>query len=94
MPTLCDLAGCEDRQPADQPFDGVSLRDCLSEDKALPPRVFFQHVGHWPRGKAEEHAESFCGVRDGQLVLVRADPQCRRNLASQLPRVIENLKKA
>jgi len=81
MPTLSALAGCENTQPKQQSFDGVSLRDCLAHDGNLPLRHVFQHVGRWPRGQALRHAECFCGVRDGPFLLVRAtpcdDPECR-----------------
>lgn len=74
LPTLADLAGVKLPGELSAKLDGTSLRPLLENPKASwnDERMFFQNVGRWPSGRAADHAETFCGVRWQQKLLVRA----------------------
>ena len=91
LPTIADLAGIRVSEKLRGELDGVSLRPLLEQGTAKwnAERMVFQNVGRWPRGEAERHGETFCGVRWNSMLLLRAAPcdqaDCKGMCRSTVP---------
>lgn len=110
LPTLAELAGAAVAPELAAKLDGRSLVPVLEDPGAAwPERYLFTHLGRWPTGKAAESKYRQCSVRHGRYHLVNAtrdgtkgwelydvaaDPGERRNVAADLPAVVQKLEAA
>jgi len=97
LPTLVDLCGLEKRP--DVAFDGVSLRPLLTgPSRDVPERTLFVHnqrVDDPIKGKECAVMTSRWRLIDGrELYDLEADPEQRRDVASDHPDVVQELRQA
>jgi arylsulfatase len=73
VPTLAEIAGAAPPAEIRTKWEGRSLMPLLKEANAKwDDRLFFAHIGRWPKGKAVESKYSGCSVRDSRYQLVSA----------------------
>lgn len=72
MPTLAAIAGVDLNESMQKQVEGRSLVPLLREPTAAwPERIFFTHVGRWPKGAdVAKHQYDQCSVLDGRWHLV------------------------
>ncbi|BDS05891.1 arylsulfatase [Oceaniferula spumae] len=101
LPTLADIAGAE--LPTSQAFEGRSLKPLLLEnDPDWKDRFHFQHVTRWNRGEDPDKFKwKNYSVRNQRFRLVgdalydmRNDPAQNKDVASEHPEVVSEMKKA
>ena len=101
FPTLAEITS--GRAPDVSKLDGRSLLPLLRNPSAdWPDRFLFTHVGRWDKGKAEASKFANCSVRNARYQLVNnaelydltTDPGETKNLITEHPDVVSNLRAA
>jgi arylsulfatase len=102
FPTLVEISGAKLDDNVKKQIEGRSLLPLLKDPQSpWPDRILITHVGRWPTGHAAESKYANCAVRNSRFTLVnnaelydlQADPGESRNVLSENPAIVAELRK-
>lgn len=101
FPTLEEIAGVKPSEAIKQQVEGRSIVPLLKNPNAeWNERVLVHHVGRWSQGGASDSKYRKCAIQNSRFTLVenkelydlKSDPGETRNVISQYPEVVKELR--
>ncbi len=103
FPTLAEITGATLTEEVKKQVEGRSLWPLLQNPKSeWPDRTLIHHVGRWAKGRAADSKHDHCAIQNSRFTLVnntelydlQTDPGENKNIISEHPEVVANLRSA